>query len=331
MFHARLKRAGTNVAPAPPMQSTTLSRRESSEGRARLLGYFSLALGLAEVAAPARVAQLIGIKNSSHTRAWLCALGLRELASGVSILARQESATPLWSRVVGDVVDLALLGAAQTNGVESRTKLTLATAAVAGVTALDVYSAARSSRNGAVQKLVEPIHVVRSITIDHPPEVVYQFWRKLGNLPQFMAHLESVEEEGETSRWRAKAPIGLTVEWQAEITVDEPGKRLAWRSLEGASVPNRGAVCFKPGPAGRGTELIVELKYEPPGGALAGALAKLFGEEPGQQIAGDLRRLKQVIETGSVVHSDASIHRGLHPARPAADHEATIVLGRSES
>ena len=88
------------------MQSITLSRRESSEGRARLLGYFSLALGLAEVAAPRRVAQLIGVKDSAHTRAWLCALGLRELASGVSILARQNSATPLWSRVVGDVVDL---------------------------------------------------------------------------------------------------------------------------------------------------------------------------------------------------------------------------------
>lgn len=313
------------------MKPSPLSRREISEGRARLLGYFSLALGLAEVAAPRRVAQLIGVKDGARARAWLWALGLRELASGVSILARQDSATPLWSRVAGDVMDLALLGVAQTNGVKSRTKLTLATAAVAGVTALDVYSAARLSRSGTVQKLVEPIHVVRSVTIDRPPEVVYQFWRNLGNLPQFMAHLESVEEEGHTSRWRVKAPAGLTIEWEAEITIDEPGERLAWRSLEGASVPNRGAVTFKPGPAGRGTELSVELKYEPPGGALAAALAKLFGEEPGQQIAGDLRRLKQVLETGSVVHSDASIHRGLHPARPAADDETTIVLGRSES
>ncbi len=313
------------------MQSIQLGRREQSEQRARFLGYFSLALGVAELAAPGRLAQLIGLKDTSRTRSFLRVLGLREVVSGLAVLAKPESAGPLWSRVAGDAVDLALLGAAQTNGVESRTKLGLATAAVAGVTALDAYSAARLSRNGTIQKVTQPIHVVRSVTIDHPPEVVYQFWRKLGNLPQFMAHLEAVEEEGETSLWKAKGPAGLTIEWRAELTVDEPGQRLAWRSLEGASVPNRGAVCFKPGPAGRGTELIVELKYDPPGGAFAGALAKLFGEEPGQQIAGDLRRLKQVLETGSVVHSDASIHRGMHPARPAADHEKTIVLGRSEA
>lgn len=313
------------------MQQTALGRRERSEQGARLLGYFSLALGLAELAAPRHVAKLIGLEDRSRTRAFLRVLGVREVASGLAILARPGEAGPLWGRVAGDAVDLALLGAAMTNGVQSRAKLGLATAAVAGVAALDAYGAARLSRNGTVQKLVEPIHVVRSITIDDSPEVVYQFWRKLENLPQFMAHLESVEEDGPTSLWRAKGPAGTTIEWLAELTVDEPGEKLAWRSLEGASVPNRGVVCFKPGPAGRGTELIVELKYDPPGGALAGGLAKLFGEEPGQQIAGDLRRLKQVLETGSVVHSDASIHRGLHPARPAAENETTIVLGRSDA
>jgi uncharacterized membrane protein len=74
----------------------------------------------------------------------------------------------------------------------------------------------------------------------------------------------------------------------------------------------------------------VELKYDPPGGKLSAAIAKLFGEEPGQQIASDLRRLKQVLETGSVVHSDASIHSGLHAARPAREDEKVTILGRSE-
>jgi uncharacterized membrane protein len=313
------------------MQTTALGRRESSERQARLLGYFSVALGVSELAAPTQVARLIGIKPRTQARALLRLLGLRELASGLSILAKPSSAGPLWSRVLGDAIDLGLLGAAFTNGVESRAKLGLATAAVAGVTALDAYSAARLSRNETAQAVVAPIHVVRSITINRAPETVYQFWRKLEHLPQFMAHLESVEEEGETSLWRAKGPAGMTIEWRAEITQDQPNERLAWRSLEGASVPNRGAVCFKPGPGGKGTELIVELKYEPPGGAIGGALAKLFGEEPGQQIAGDLRRLKQVLETGSVVHSDASIHRGLHAARPAAESESITVLGRSEA
>jgi uncharacterized membrane protein len=90
-------------------------------------------------------------------------------------------------------------------------------------------------------------------------------------------------------------------------------------------------VRFEPGPAGRGCVVHVELKYEPPGGALTALLAKLFGEEPGQQIQSDLRRLKQVLETGSVVNSDASIHRGMHPARPAASDEDTTRLGMEEA
>jgi uncharacterized membrane protein len=104
------------------------------------------------------------------------------------------------------------------------------------------------------------------------------------------------------------------------VTLDQPGQRIAWRSVEGTTnVPNRGVVRFAPAPGDRGTEVEVELKYEPPVGALGAAVAKLFGEEPSQQIASDLRRLKQVLETGEVLHSDASIHPGLHPARPTAN------------
>jgi uncharacterized membrane protein len=314
------------------MQTAAHGRREANERNARLLGYFSLALGLSEVAASAHVATLIGLKDRSRTRNLLRLLGLRELVSGLSILAKPDAAGPVWSRVAGDAIDLGLLGAAFSNGVKSRTKLGLATTAVSCVTALDAYVAARLSRNGTIQKLVDPIHVVRSVTINRSPEFVYQFWRKLENLPRFMAHLESVTEEDErTSVWRAKGPGGMTVEWRAEITLDQENERLAWRSLEGASVPNRGVVCFKRAPAGRGTELIVELRYDPPGGMLSSALAKLVGEEPGQQVMGDLRRLKQVLETGGVVHSDASIHRGLHAGRPPAQDEAITVLGRSDA
>ncbi len=100
--------------------------------------------------------------------------------------------------------------------------------------------------------------------------------------------------------------------------MDRPGECLAWRSVDGSTpVPNRGVVRFSEAPGERGTEVQVELKYGPPAGAVGATFAKLFGEEPGQQIASDLRRLKQVLETGEVLHSDASIHRGLHPARPA--------------
>jgi uncharacterized membrane protein len=311
------------------MQTHALqSRRERHERQAKALGLFSLALGLSEVAAPEQVARLIGIKDRPSTRWTLRALGLREILSGLGILARGgTSAGPVWARVAGDAVDLALLGVSLGDSPKQPGRLLAATAAVAGVAGLDVYAAAALSRQEKIQKLAQPIHVVRSITINREPELVYQFWRKLENLPTFMAHLESVEDQGETSLWRAKAPAGTTVEWRAEITIDRPGETIAWRSLEGATVPNRGVVCFKTAPGGRGTELIVELKYEPPGGAIASAIAKLFGEEPGQQIAGDLRRLKQVLETGSVVHSDASIHRGMHAARPPAENEQITLIG----
>lgn len=295
-----------------------------------MLGFFSLALGVSQLAAPGRLAELIGLKNRPRTRELMRALGVREIASGLTILARPSSAGPLWLRTLGDAMDLGLLGTALTNGAKSRPRLALATTAIAGVAAVDAYSAARLSRNELAQEVTAPVHVVRSVYINRSPETVYHFWRDLENLPRFMAHLESVKDEGQTSLWRAKGPAGTRIEWRAELTLDEVNERIAWRSLDGASVPNRGAVCFKSGPGGRGTILIVELKYEPPGGALGSAVAKLFGEEPGQQIAGDLRRLKQVLETGGVVHSDASIHRGLHPARPPADDETVHVIGRSD-
>lgn len=304
------------------------SLRQKHQRQAKALGLFGLALGVSELAAPEHVARLIGIKDRTTPRWTLRALGVRGILSGLGILARGgTSAGPVWARVAGDAIDLALLGASLGDSPKQPGRLIAATAAVVGVAGLDVYAAAALSRREKIQKLAQPIHVVRSITINREPELVYQFWRKLENLPTFMAHLESVADQGETSLWRAKAPAGSTVEWRAEITIDRPGETIAWRSLEGAIVPNRGAVCFKTAPGGRGTELTVELKYEPPGGAIGSAIAKLFGEEPGQQIAGDLRRVKQVLETGSVVHSDASIHRGMHAARPPSENEHISLLG----
>jgi uncharacterized membrane protein len=312
------------------MQTHPQGLRQQNELRAKLLGMFSVALGLSQLAAPDAVAELIGLKARPATRWVMRAIGVREVLSGFGILAGTGSAGPVWARLAGDAVDLALLGKSfGAKHVDSK-RLIAATTAVTGVAAVDAYAAARLSRNEAIQKLVQPIHVVRSITINRSPEVVYQFWRKLENLPKFMAHLESVKEEGDSSVWRANAPAGTSVEWRAELTLDRPNESIAWRSVDGATVPNRGVVCFKTPADGRGTEVVVELKYEPPGGAFGAAVAKLFGEEPGQQIGGDLRRLKQVLETGSIVHSDASIHRGLHAARPPAPNEKIRVLGRNE-
>jgi len=293
-------------------------RKRASARRGIGLGMFSVGLGLAELLAPESVAKLIGIPNSSRSRLVLRALGARELLSGVGLLVRPNSSNWLWSRVGGDAMDLALLGDGFTLKRANRTRLIAATAAVAGVAAIDALSAARQTRGSALAKVGEPIHVLKTITINRTPSEVYEFWRDLTNLPQFMAHLESVQELNGVSTWKAKGPAGTSFSWQAEIVLDRPGSCIAWRSVEGStSVPNRGVVNFAPAPGNRGTEVQVELKYEPPGAAVGAAFAKLFGEEPGQQIQGDLRRLKQVLETGEVLHSDASIHRGMHPARPS--------------
>jgi uncharacterized membrane protein len=162
--------------------------------------------------------------------------------------------------------------------------------------------------------------VKQVITINCSPEVAYRFWRDFENLPRFMHHLEAVQVlDPLRSHWKAKAPAGTTVEWDAEIIEDRQNQAIAWRSLEGASVENAGVVRFTPAPGGRGTEVRVELRYNPPGGPIGAAVAKLFGEEPRQQVSDDLRAFKQMLEIGEIVRSDASIHGKPHPAQPPGE------------
>jgi uncharacterized membrane protein len=291
-------------------------------GRSAALGWFSVGLGVAQIVAPDHVASLIGAPTSTRTRRVMALCGVRELTSGAGILAKRRPASWLWYRVLGDVIDLALLGELLGSPKHRKARLLTATAAVAGVTLLDALTAIQVTRSSNARSSVasaedEGIKVTRSITVNRPPEEAYRLWHNFENLPRFMAHLDSVEVQGTHSRWRAKAPLGLSVEWNAEILVDRENEAIAWRSLPGADVPNEGAVRFIPAPGGRGTEVHVELIYEPPAGSAGATFAKLFGEEPSQQIAGDLRRFKQLLETGEVVHSDASVHRGMHPARPS--------------
>jgi uncharacterized membrane protein len=132
----------------------------------------------------------------------------------------------------------------------------------------------------------------------------YGLWRDFSRLPEFMVHLESVSADGK--HWVARRPGGGTVDWDAEIVADVPNQRLAWRSVSHAEVPNSGEVTFEPAPGGRGTEVRVRLTYEPPLGAAGNAVARLLGEEPRQQVTDDLRRFKQVLETGEVVRSAGS-------------------------
>jgi uncharacterized membrane protein len=145
------------------------------------------------------------------------------------------------------------------------------------------------------------IKVDMSIIINKSPEELYSFWREVENLPRIMNHLESVRSIGDNrSHWVAKAPAGTTVEWDAEFYNEKENELIAWRSLENADVPNAGSVHFTPVAGGRETEVKVSLKYDPPGGIVGSAVARLFGENPEQQISEDLHRFKQVMETGEI-------------------------------
>ncbi|GAA0503178.1 SRPBCC family protein [Deinococcus depolymerans] len=191
-------------------------------------------------------------------------------------------------------------GALLLMGLRKRGVLGLGMAAVGGYLAYraatgndPVMAAAGLSGNATAAK---PIFVEHSVVIDRPAQDVYDFWRKLDNLPQIMSHLESVTALDEKrSRWVAKAPLGTHVEWEAEIVNDKPGQRIGWHSLPGATVDNAGSVQFESLPNG-GTRVHVALSYRPPAGPLGAAVAKLFGEEPSQQIAEDLQKFKAAFE-----------------------------------
>jgi len=151
------------------------------------------------------------------------------------------------------------------------------------------------------QAMSDSLHVEKSVTINRPAEELYRFWRDFANLPRFMKHLDSVSVSGQRrSHWVATGPAGTNVKWDAEITEDRPNELIAWRSLEGADVANAGTVRFEPTAGGRGTVVRVVLDYTPPAGALGAAVAKLFGEEPRQQVEGDLRRFKNIMEAGEI-------------------------------
>jgi len=151
------------------------------------------------------------------------------------------------------------------------------------------------------EEVARDVHVEKSITINASPKELYSFWRDLENLPRFMENLQSVRDlGGDRSHWVAIGAGGKEVEWDAEIYNEKEGELIAWRSLPGADVTNAGSVHFEEAPGGRGTRLKVVLNYNPPGGKAAVLFAKLFGQAPGQLIEHNLRRLKQLIETGEI-------------------------------
>jgi uncharacterized membrane protein len=247
------------------------------------------------------LARAIGVPHEHHRL--IRAMGVREIASGLSILVSPSASTGVWARVAGDIIDLACLGAALTSTRANRGRLATAAAAVAGAAAVDLLCAQQLTRGVTSRQGSTP--VVVTLTINRPREELYKAWRNFENLARWMNHLKSVDlKDDRRSHWAAAGPAGSTVEWDAEITEDRPNEMIAWRSLEGSDFDHHGVVRFEPAPGNRGTMVTVEMRYAPPGGTLGSAVAAWFGEDPPQSIKMDLRRFKQVMEVGEVITTE---------------------------
>ncbi|ARV60183.1 cyclase [Nostocales cyanobacterium HT-58-2] len=177
-----------------------------------------------------------------------------------------------------------------------------------GATKQSTIKQAQQAITGSVSQAIK---VEKTVTINKPADELYRFWRNFENLPGFMKHLKSVKVyDNKRSHWIASAPLGTSVEWDAEIIEERENEFISWASVEGADIDNSGFVRFKKAPGDRGTEVKVVVEYNPPGGALAAAFAKLFGEEPEQQIGDDLRRFKMLMEAGEIATTEGQPRGG---------------------
>jgi uncharacterized membrane protein len=312
--------------------SKTTNGGPPRENLAKGLGVFSFALGLPQVLAPGRVNRLIGVRDDATTRTWMRAVGAREITAGVGIFSQRRPTAWLWARLAGDTMDLALLGTALRSKSRQPSRTLAAGGAVAGAFAADLVDSLKLSRReapAADQEQPSSMHLKAAITARREPDELYTFWHDFTSFPDFMAHLEEVTATAPNrSHWKARGPLGMNVEWDAEITEDIPGERISWRSLEGARVDNSGTVRFVKAPGTQGTEVHIDLRYDMPGGSVGSLLAKLFGEEPALQIKDDLRRFKQIVETGEIARSDGAPEGQLNkrqlkprPAHPLPDEE----------
>jgi len=272
----------------------------NTRAAATALGWFSIGLGLAELIAPRKMSRATGLNSREKVMPYL---GAREVASGIGLLASQKPTAWLWSRVIGDAMDLAILGCGFRNSQSNSKRLALASGMVAAVTALDVLACNEATRDKkrSVTANGSKTQLFRTITIQKSARDLYQFWRSLENLPQIIPDLKSVKVTGErTSHWVAAGPGDTEIEWDAEITDDQPAARISWRSLPGAPVPNNGTVYFEELVGDRGCVVKLRMHYVPPAGGIGAKIARLFGKAPEQQTMEFLRKFKQLMETGEI-------------------------------
>jgi uncharacterized membrane protein len=136
----------------------------------------------------------------------------------------------------------------------------------------------------------------KSIEINAPVEIAFDLFSDFEKFPEWMKHIKEVRRTGENyTRWTADAPLGINVEWEAETTELEPNRKIVWRTVRG-DVEMEGEVTFEESAKGR-TRLHVSLGYSPPAGHLGTLVAKLFGNDPEEEIDEELRRFASLAES----------------------------------
>ncbi len=232
------------------------------------------------------------IRHEYHVPNMGTAERIASLIAGALLVSRALTREKSWTGAATGLVGVALLRHGITGFSYTRRALGINTA--------------ESDNSRSSVKHESGVRVDEAITINRPRAEVYRFWRDLSNLSQFMENVESVSagNGGNRSHWVARGPYGKYIEWDAEIINDKENEVIAWRSLDGADIPNAGSVHFRDLPGGRGTQVNVELQYAPPGGAVGAFVARAFGEDASSQIREDLRRLKTRLEAGVLLSTD---------------------------
>jgi uncharacterized membrane protein len=174
------------------------------------------------------------------------------------------------------------------------------------------------------------VQLTEAITVNRSIEDVYAYWRDFENFPRFMRHIEEVRVSGRRSHWRATGPAGVSVAWEAELIEERPHERLSWRTVEPSDVVHHGSVRFGRAPRSSGTEVWVSLYYSPPAGRMGRGIARLLGSDPESQVREDLRRLKQLMETGEIAVSDGpGLWRSARPAQKAELQKSELESSRT--
>jgi uncharacterized membrane protein len=161
------------------------------------------------------------------------------------------------------------------------------------------------------------VHVTAAVTVQAPIREIFAVWDGFQGLPRFMTDAATVQITGNRqSRWTVPGPAGMTLEWDLQVTESRPNEQIAWRTADGGPFAAEGTVRFRTAPGDRGTQVIFAAHFSPPGGALGQKVAQPLADIFKVKIGNDLRRFKQLMELGEIVHSDDSIVPGPNPAQP---------------